>query len=488
MRQLAAPAAVVTGMNHRLAVLLLSLATAALADAPYWRNSTAPNAAALGPRDAWPRVAVTRSSDGCPPLPAGERVVATVEVGSWPAPARSLAAGGEAPVEVPLVIPGVLPPGVAPAAARVAVLRVGMLELPADVRGAGPATVPASAYVMDLRSDGTSLVVPCPVAHSGGEAARLYILDHSRSVEWSPAPRLTADPLDAEPLGDRDPVVLVHGMSNTDLTAGDHDPGKIAIFDPLRADPGFRALMARAKFYRYEYPTYRGTQENGRALADCIERTIGEAALARGRLVLVGHSMGGLVVRHAMATRDLGRHVRLAVTVATPHHGSGGASLVYANVKVAEKIGVFWAVVARFASAYSPDTPGQRDVAWDNLDGAIPASDAARYGLFVNEPLAAFNRDGRYADRVSCVMGDVESLWVTTDPKAILYDLVRRGQGRYHPTWASSDPLVCRDSGAFVSGATMGVSLLAGLDHGQVMTSATGVQTLLRLLRGAAVP
>jgi hypothetical protein len=488
MRQLAAGPLVVTSMNHRLAVLFLSLATAVLADAPYWRAPAGPNAGALGPRASWPRVAVARSSDGGPHLPAGERVIATIEVGSWPAPARSLAAGGEAPIEVPLVIPGVLPPGVAPAAARVAVLRVGALEIPDGVRGDGPASVPSAGFVMDLKAEGTSLVVPCPVAHSGGEDARLYILDHSRSVEWTPAPRLTADPLDAEPLGDRDPVVLVHGMSNTDLTAGDHDPGKIAIFDPLRADPGYRALMARAKFYRYEYPTYRSTRENGEALAGLIERTVGEAALARGRLVLVGHSMGGLVVRHAMATRDLGRHVRLAVTVATPHHGSGGASLVYANAKIAERIGVFWAVVARFAAAYSPDTPGQRDVAWDNLDGAIPAADAARYGLYVNEPLAEFNRAGRYADRVSCVMGDVESLWVTTNPQRILYDMVRRGQGAYHATWATSDPLVCRDSGAFANGATMGVSLLPGLDHGEVMTSAPGVQSLLRLLRGSALP
>jgi pimeloyl-ACP methyl ester carboxylesterase len=51
------------------------------------------------------------------------------------------------------------------------------------------------------------------------------------------------------------------------------------------------------------------------------------AAGARGRIDVVGHSMGGVVAAYLLKCLDQGRYVRRAVTLGTPHHGLAMARL-----------------------------------------------------------------------------------------------------------------------------------------------------------------
>ena len=60
--------------------------------------------------------------------------------------------------------------------------------------------------------------------------------------------------------------------------------------------------------------------------AALLARVVSEAAGEGGRVVLVGHSMGGLVCR-AYARRVGGPAIARIVTLGTPHHGSALAPL-----------------------------------------------------------------------------------------------------------------------------------------------------------------
>ncbi len=121
------------------------------------------------------------------------------------------------------------------------------------------------------------------------------------------------DPLRPTAAPSRHPVLLVHGYAGTEH-----------MWHPLRAalaDAGFDQLIA------LRYNTFRAEiHEVADWLVDQAERTM--AACGSGRVHLIGHSMGGLVVRDAVQLRGLGGRVAAAVTLATPHHGSSLARFV----------------------------------------------------------------------------------------------------------------------------------------------------------------
>jgi pimeloyl-ACP methyl ester carboxylesterase len=129
----------------------------------------------------------------------------------------------------------------------------------------------------------------------------LAIAMHLRS-EGAPRPRL---------------VVLVHGSSMNDrqwLRAG-HDHGVALAHD----------LDATAVYVLYNSGLH--VSENGRALAAQLEVLVAEWPIAVDTIALVGHSMGGLVVRSAahyaeeagLAWRE---RLRSLVCLGTPHHGA----------------------------------------------------------------------------------------------------------------------------------------------------------------------
>lgn len=108
-------------------------------------------------------------------------------------------------------------------------------------------------------------------------------------------------------------LVLVHGSSATDQQwqQGDHHHG-IALGVTL----GFTPVCAR-------YNSGLHVSENGDVLAALLE----DAAAPFRDVVIVAHSMGGLVARAALQTGTARQHgwrrrVRALVTLGTPHHGA----------------------------------------------------------------------------------------------------------------------------------------------------------------------
>jgi pimeloyl-ACP methyl ester carboxylesterase len=110
-------------------------------------------------------------------------------------------------------------------------------------------------------------------------------------------------------------VVLVHGSSMNDhqWTQGGHDHGAA-----LARDHGYTPI-----YLRYNSGLHIST--NGRLFADQLARLVADWPVPVDELILLGHSMGGLVIRsacHAGADHAWRAHLRALITLGSPHHGA----------------------------------------------------------------------------------------------------------------------------------------------------------------------
>ena len=153
--------------------------------------------------------------------------------------------------------------------------------------------------------------------------------------EFSPARFNDGTDVDAAAVGTRLPVLLVHGL-------GGSNEGWESFLRAYERHPGWRAAF---KPYTFRYSTDadevnadpaapRSIQALGAALRDAMQafydRPAGPPHYGFGgkRVIVLAHSMGGLVARSMMqehAFRDGergGQKVLRLVTLGTPHHGS----------------------------------------------------------------------------------------------------------------------------------------------------------------------
>ncbi len=112
-------------------------------------------------------------------------------------------------------------------------------------------------------------------------------------------------------------VVLIHGLCMNDLQwrRGGHDHGAA-----LARDLGYTPV-----YLHYNSGAHIST--NGRACADLLERLVDQWPGPLDELVIIGHSMGGLVTRSAVHYGLQAGHVwptrlRRIIFLGTPHHGS----------------------------------------------------------------------------------------------------------------------------------------------------------------------
>lgn len=78
----------------------------------------------------------------------------------------------------------------------------------------------------------------------------------------------------------------------------------------------------------FEYPCYDGIDAAAKDLAALLSGLDQHKALSGPRIVVVGHSMGGLVARALIALEGGARYVRTVITLGSPHSGTLGSARI----------------------------------------------------------------------------------------------------------------------------------------------------------------
>lgn len=203
--------------------------------------------------------------------------------------------------------------------------------------------------------------------------------------------------LDSFPLGTRTPVILIHGIHSnqwpSDRRAGhcfdcanDPYPDNFKnLITALESSPTFRSNF---KIFRFHYVSDKNAVYD---IAGSLRNRIdADQDLRNKELVLIAHSMGGLVARSYMSQhntdqgsfsgRRAGDRVTKLITLGTPHHGS---PLMNGNVRVpvsrsisSRWIQTFTALSRRYwrQTTNPPDNvslqgKNRKELLWDNFDG-----------------------------------------------------------------------------------------------------------------------
>jgi hypothetical protein len=167
-------------------------------------------------------------------------------------------------------------------------------------------------------------------------------------------------------------LVLVHGLAMNDLQwlRDGHDHGQM-----LARELGFTPLYLH-------YNSGRHVSQNGRELSEQLDALLASWPVPVQELVIVAHSMGGLVTRsacHVGAGSAWMKHLKTIVFLGTPHHGAPlerGGRLVDAVFGVSPYVAPF-ARLTRARSAGITDLRygNVQDADWQHRDRHAQKSD-----------------------------------------------------------------------------------------------------------------
>ena len=257
-------------------------------------------------------------------------------------------------------------------------------------------TQPTSTTIWELNSNTTYDFHVCATDGKGGESAwqevndglfttRKYAVTDTNlkgEFEYSPEYGETTD--SNTELGNRIPVILVHGAN------GDQKPNSLNywywwIRDYFNDD----RYAGMFKVYRYVYDSSKHIADNGTAFANFVNSY---PELQNRRVLIMAHSMGGLVARYALNTDPclLDKTIKL-LTLGTPHLGSPGANpcWIYAVDGSPGSTFILWV----YKLAFDGISPGDYDLAWYNPSETLPNSKN-----YFNEVLRDFHCDDRLLD------------------------------------------------------------------------------------------
>ena len=232
----------------------------------------------------------------------------------------------------------------------------------------------------------------------------------------------------AFPQGGRRLCVFVHGLAFDEHCWQPAGAGAVDFGQELRTSFGFTPLYLR-------YNTGQPIAGNGARLADLLESLIDAWPMPVDELLLIGHSMGGLIARDACeqaAARDLRwpRVTRMLICLGSPHLGSPLERLGQ-TVTVALRQTDITAPLARIAATRSQGIKDLRH--GPGANPVTPHTIALRFlgGTLtddVDHPLADWFGDGLVTmgsatrhpvtgDVRSARLGGIAHMALTTDPR-----------------------------------------------------------------------
>jgi pimeloyl-ACP methyl ester carboxylesterase len=162
-----------------------------------------------------------------------------------------------------------------------------------------------------------------PLSTTARGAAVLGVLNGLRGDALEREGSALAIPMSLRVEGEAGPhlAVFVHGLFETEHAWGYGGGSRYG--DRLASEHSFTPVYAR-------YNSGRHISENGRSLADSLDALVAGWPVPVERIVLIGHSMGGLVARSAChAGGDWTGRVTHIVSLGSPHTGAPLVSAVH---------------------------------------------------------------------------------------------------------------------------------------------------------------
>jgi hypothetical protein len=209
-------------------------------------------------------------------------------------------------------------------------------------------------------------------SHAPEIAAKPIFTDDPRDLQNGPYRRfvqaINFNPQNLGPLNGRIPVILIHGLQLFDpnepnnLNDQTSTPAEDSFSDVLAALNGsYQNLYSEFKFFWYAYPTgirIFGSGGSGKALEDLIMQwaNANDRTMASARVVIISHSMGGVVGRDFMENE--GGNVFRIITVGSPHYGTP-------IVNICDDIGFGW--MQYFLSPGAKDLASPEKIKYSNI-------------------------------------------------------------------------------------------------------------------------
>ena len=215
----------------------------------------------------------------------------------------------------------------------------------------------------------------------------------------------------------RKPLLLVHGWNFDGKPA---QPGGSYWTNFVNYIKNDATLRANFKPYLVKYwSNYVSVAEIGKEFKNQVEAL----GLHEQKIVIVGHSMGGLVSRSYMneqkftkgvsAGKKCGDNVDLLITLSSPHHGSPMANGPARNAKVSLLLQATMSTVdALVFKETKYDDVNRTDLHWDNFDGLF---DYNKYSDERNLWLEQLNKNTVYDSRTICYSGSVDGQFLIPD-------------------------------------------------------------------------
>jgi pimeloyl-ACP methyl ester carboxylesterase len=169
-------------------------------------------------------------------------------------------------------------------------------------------------------------------------------------------------------------AVLLHGLSESEHAFGRHHEEVGRTYVDTLVDLGWTPVLLRAN-------TGLAVRENGVALSALLQRLADEWPVDVERVALVGHSMGGLIMRAACGVgsdheRPWAARVTDVVTLGTPHLGAPLAAGVGSGARALARL----PETAAFGRILDQRSVGVHDLV-KGLADDVPALPHARYHL-----------------------------------------------------------------------------------------------------------
>lgn len=280
-------------------------------------------------------------------------------------------------------------------------------------------------------------------------------------------PNICLTPDDGMPVGQRTPVILIHGWSREGYSDGTQ---WFSFFDYFYQLQWFKD---NCKIFTLEYNSNEvSIKELGRFFAQLVAIADQKYPGFNGKpLIIVAHSMGGLVARSFMEeTRsngdrgDLnGERVLQLITLGTPHHGTPVANGPARDVKAGTFVG--WLISIFDYGFWGDDmswaTDNRIDLHWDNYDNFL---DYKRFPQEDNIWLRHLNEYASYDWKITSYGGNVPAV-------ESLQDCFEFSLGcaalafRLALSSAAFDGVVPYSSASYENCNGCGSALFGGLDH-----------------------